>query len=346
MEEIASDAAFKKYIGKINKKHGTNEAYKFALAKWSTHIQMMPVDALKEAKDEQRTIFEVEDRKIDEYFATFRESLEGLSSNTQSQIFNNVKAFYKRNGVVLGYVGAIKTKVVNDYRLSTDEIRHALKVCESVRNRAMILVQATSGCGTSEVLSIKTKDFLKGIDSSGITIFHPTRAKTEHKYTTCCSPEATEAVKLWLREYDGEYLFPLKPAGVKMVYKVLSKKAGFEKKVGDYAPFHSHGLRKWHNTTLSNADCPHDILWFWNGRQENTVQKAYVQWNDERHLEVYKRYVEKMSIVNEIHVIDNSAALEARIKVLEGLLMSENKIESPVPKIVSFVVESQQNKEQ
>ncbi len=328
MDEIANDKAFIKYIGKLNKQQATNEAYKYALACWSTHIQMLPTEALKLAKEQQRTIFEVEDRDIDEYFATFPESLKDLSSNTQAQIYNNVKTFYKRNGVELPWLGTISTKVKeeNDYRLSTEEIRHAYKVCESVRNRAMILVEATSGCGTAEVLSIKAKDFLDGIDESGITVFHPTRAKTRFRYTTCCSPEATEAVLLWLKEYDGEYLFPLKAGGVKMVYKRLSEKAGFEKKYGAYAPFHSHGLRKWFNSTMSNADCPHDMFYFWSGRQENAVQKAYIQWDDARHLEVYKRYVEKLAIVNEIIVISNDEKVKELEKEIAELKLHQSEM--------------------
>ncbi|WP_292353245.1 hypothetical protein, partial [Methanomethylovorans sp. PtaU1.Bin093] len=80
MEEIATDAAFKKYIGKSNTSKSTKEAYKYALARWSTHVQMMPDDALKKAKEEQMTIFDVNDRTLDTQLSEFSNSLKDLSS--------------------------------------------------------------------------------------------------------------------------------------------------------------------------------------------------------------------------------------------------------------------------
>jgi len=125
-------------------------------------------------------------------------------------IQNNVLMFYERHKVELPFqiIPTGRTHEENRYFVDKEEVRKALEY-SSVRNKAIILVQCSSGMGTAELLSIKTKQFWDGLDENGIVALKMIRKRTGQPFITFLTPEASEAVKLYLEDYDGEYYWSL-----------------------------------------------------------------------------------------------------------------------------------------
>lgn len=75
-----------------------------------------------------------------------------------------------------------------------DEIREVLKVCD-VREKAMILVGASSGLSGNEIVNLKLQSFLKGYDpETEITTLDLRREKVGFDFITFLTPEASRAV--------------------------------------------------------------------------------------------------------------------------------------------------------
>lgn len=264
-------------------------------------------------------------RKVKDYLSELYSGLNDLAPSTKIHRIAVIRYFYELNEIQLPpKKRSSKTLSLQNPKAipNAADIKRALTFTKNPRNHAIILCQASSGMGAGEILSITTEDFWKGQDkSSNITTLHPIRKKTQHRYITFISPEATDAVKLYLKNYDGEMLFPLTVRGLKTMYSRLDADAGFEKEMGEYGWIRSHNMRKFFNDQMRDAGMPVDLVDYLSGRTESTTRTAYHTWKEYLLKEHYMKYVDSVSIMETVRNTTDSRveALETRIKELEEM---------------------------
>lgn len=269
-----------------------------AMMHYCESTKMMPAQLLEEAYEDEDKFKRINLRRINARLATFKKSISHLAPNTEKNMFNSIIHWYTMNDVQIPAAVRSNDKVTglkeNRFIPTADDIREALNYV-TYRDKAIILLQCSSGMGTSELLGLTRKEFLDGIDhNTMITTLHPVRKKTQIPYTTFCSPEATNAVLLWLKEWDGEMLIDLKEEGLIAMYQRINGAMGKEK--GVYGKFRSHNMRKFFNNELLNAGMSYNLVWFLSGRSENSTQKAYYDWKEERLREEYIKFVKHISV--------------------------------------------------
>jgi integrase len=165
-------------------------------------------------------------------------------------------------------------------------------------------------------------------DNPIIPCFRAERQKTSSKYITFCSPEAVEHIVQGLigrdatiREkyqeaedkenlpdklYESDKLFAVTPEHVGYVFRKINAKLGLGK-VGKFAKFRCHMLRKFHASTLLNSEI---ITWTveeidtLQGRSMDITHQAYFKNSREKLFKKYYECVDELMLFNQIHTID------------------------------------------
>lgn len=160
--------------------------------------------------------------------------------------------------------------------LTKKDIKRALSSSRTLRLKAIILIQASSGLAISDVINLKIKDFQEGlkdvVEGKQICQFHLRRQKTDKEFYTFISFEAVESIKEYLeterKEYGSEDFifsntFRNKPVTTDMIqkdFRVLNERLkNIQKESGAYRAITSHMFRKFFNTQLSNAGMTYEI---------------------------------------------------------------------------------------
>jgi integrase len=143
-----------------------------------------------------------------EYISNFRLWLESkhLAPMTVEIRIRSVKSFYKCNGIIFVSMERSSGKPIpleSNYGIPTkEEIREILKKCEPLE-RAIVLVGASSGLASNEIINLRIKDFKTNYcEEDSIATLKLVRAKTNYKFVTFLTKEATEAVWDYLK-YRG-----------------------------------------------------------------------------------------------------------------------------------------------
>lgn len=294
------DESLENYASLRNYSKGSRRQFARAMMHHCNANEMTPMQLLEEAMVDEDNHIRMTIRKINTRLTKLKKHLSDLAPITQKNVFNTVVHWYKMNDVQIPSAVRSNDKVTtlkeNRYIPTPDDIRLILEEAKTPRNKAIILVQISSGMGNAELLSIKREEFLEGIDyDTYITTLHPVRGKTQQPYTTFCSPEATKAVLYYLEKYDGEMLFPLEEKGLIAVYRRITSRL-YEKQKGVYSKYRSHNMRKFFNNQMMNHGMPRDLVWFFSGRCENETQKAYVDYGDNYLKEQYMNFVKHVSV--------------------------------------------------
>lgn len=325
IDSLLDDLTIKKYC-RLNKySSGTCKNFAYAMSIYCNMTGKTPLQLLEEAISEESKPIQL--RSVGDYFAQLPDAVAYLAPKTQEKVTQHVMKFYIRNNIQLPYMAPMRAKHLkeNFYIPSKDDIRKAMDYA-SPRNKAIILVQATSGMGLSEVLSLTREQFLKGVDKNGVVTWHVTRAKTGYDYTTFSSPEATRAIRLHLETHQGDSLWGITESTLMSMYQRLNERAGFES--DGFGKIRSHNIRKWFNDTLRDAGCPVYLVDYWSGRKESETHAAYHTWKPERLKEEYIKYLPVLAIVEAVRVITN----EEVMKELADIRMRMDSIQNAPPK--------------
>jgi integrase len=163
---------------------------------------------IEEAEDEIDSHVRARKQKMYEYISNFRLWLESkhLAPMTIETRIRSVKSFYRYNGIIFISMERSNSKPIppeSNYGIPTkDEIRIILKKCDPLE-KAIVLVGASSGLASNEICNLKIKAFENEECEDGITTLKLVRAKTNYKFVTFLSREATEAVRDYLK-YRGQ----------------------------------------------------------------------------------------------------------------------------------------------
>ncbi len=309
------DEKLSEYATLRNYSTGSKSQLAKSMMHYCNTTKMMPTQLLEEAYEDQDKNIRMNMRRINGRLTAFKISIRHLAPVTAKNMFNVIIHWYAKNDVQIPEAVRSTDKVTtlkkNRVLLEAEDIRTALNYV-TFRDKAIILLQCSSGMGTSELLGITRQEFLDGIDyETYITTLYPVRAKTQQPYITFCSPEATKAVLLWLEEWKGEMLFNLKEDGLLSMYQRINHAMDTHEK-GVYGKIRSHNMRKFFNNQMLNNGMPRDLVWFFSGRTENETQKAYIDYKPERLKEMYMEHLKAVSVTEVVRDIT-----DARVQALE-----------------------------
>ena len=173
----------------------------------------------------------------------------------------SVISFYKYNGIIFVSMERSSGKPMpleSNYGIpAKEEIREILKKCEPLE-RAIVLVGASSGLASNEIINLRIKDFKTGYcEEDGITTLKLVRAKTNYKFVTFLTKESSEAVKDYLKYRDRSEKSKSQKKRDEQLYKqkvfnddgylFISKSIAEE-----YQDTHDEELRKLSNDAIQN----------------------------------------------------------------------------------------------
>ena len=283
----------------------TKHGYKDSLKKYTSFQNDSFINLLKEADCEEERGIRWKNRKLKERLINFRIFLyENFMITTAKVHFQRILALYRHFEIEIHELPKISVKSCNQSKPITFEdlptkemIRTAIEISNPVM-RAIILFISSSGCARRETLNLTIQDFidasyeyhnekdikeallvLNGLDKV-VPTFRIRRQKTNNYYFTFCSPEASNEIVKYLlknRKLNSKgKLFKINLDYLNNNFVKINNELGLGK-VGKYNKFRSHMLRKFHASSLYNAEngLSLDEIDALQGRKKDSTHSSY-----------------------------------------------------------------------
>ncbi|WP_440951480.1 hypothetical protein [Methanococcoides sp. FTZ1] len=136
----------------------------FGMQRYTEYTGMTPTELLEEAEQEIKQGKLMRERKIKARLLGFKRELNdsGLAPKSINDLFGSAKAFYKAYDIDLPKISRKGKKVQaleeNKQIPDKDTIREILDYA-SIRNKAIVLTQISSGLAANEVMNLKVSSF-------------------------------------------------------------------------------------------------------------------------------------------------------------------------------------------
>ena len=181
------------------KSKSTKKSYLRQLEKYREWAKIKNFDGLLQAPQKNIQIL------LEDYAMYLKRK---VSPNTVPVYFAPIELFYVMNNVNVNFkkirkLFPAKVKKGNERGYTHDEIRLVLNNSKTKRNKALILLFASSGCRLGAIPDMRLKHLLRIEESYAIKIYEGDKEE-DYVFTT---PEATKAIDNYLdeRKKDGEY---------------------------------------------------------------------------------------------------------------------------------------------
>lgn len=345
-----------------NHSKATIQIYKHAVKQYTKFCSMTLEELLEEAESEEEQGIRWKKRKLKRRLITYRQYLiDNYPINTVRTMFNPITAIYKYYEIeILNLpklsINSVKTKEPITFKDLPDKevIRKAVDIAPS-SIKPIIYFMASSGCARTETLNLTIGDYINalseytkktdiyeiiyelGIDCEVVPTFNVLRQKTGKYYTTYCSPEAVNAINLYLlsREdplTDKSPLFKIDGRYLVQKMKKMNDSLGLGK-VSNLSRFRTHMLRKFHASALYNDGMSLDKVNDLQGKAKNKTDASYFMTNPEdlkyeyiQHLPAVtiSKDVEKLSIKSPefIQIENENKHLHSEIEVIKADIAS------------------------
>ena len=302
------------------------ENYIRALSEFCIIIGLPPNEMLDIAYTEQENHIPAWDSQVKGWFKKYNQhnldiNRSKLTRDSRTTIIKGFFHFYDLD-TPKSHTRRKKTdtlRVKNERPALTKElIKKALDAAKTIRIKAIMLTQASSGLAVADVVQLKIQDFYDGLipiteDGKEICEIHRERAKTGTEFITFLSYEAVDAIKNYIeterRFKDSPWLFQkhkmsdknpdpqLSEFLVEIEYRTLNKWMKLEHdEPGSFRPITSHMLRKFFNTQLSNSGMGYEPRKHMMGHTITGVDGSYYLKHDAELREMYLRYMDKITI--------------------------------------------------
>lgn len=338
--DIYESRYFKRFCIERGLKRNTPKRYADCLVRYINYSDETLEFLIKEADDEEETILRPAKRKIKERLVDFRVYLKekGYARNTIITTMTSVSTFYHHFDITIpklppfSYDESPNDGVEFRDLPTIDDIRTAIENTGSLRRKAMFAFQACNGTSRTEISTNFTfkqfkegiqdyfpdvetpQDIIKAVDGKCeelmiMPVFRMKRVKTNYRYHTIITPEATQFCINYLKVHglnlkDDDQFFTMKPHAVTSAYKSINNKMNWGKK-GDFDFFSSHRVRKFNASSISNTDFAHYI----QGRKPtNKMNEIYFKKSIEELREEYEKYLPKFGIYARYDILINSEA--------------------------------------
>ena len=314
------------FIKTRNLSSRTKHGYKDSLKKYTSFQNDLFINLLKEADQEEENGIRWKNRKLKQRLIDFRVFLyENFMITTAKVHFQRILTLYRHFEIEIHDLPKLsvnsckQSKPITFEDLPTKEIiRNAVEISNPVM-RAIILFMSSSGCARRETLNLTIQDFLdasyeyhnkkdikeallilKELDNV-VPTFRIRRQKTNNFYFTFCSPEASNEIVNYLlknRKLNSkDKLFKINLDYLNNNFAKINNELGIGK-VGKYNKFRSHMLRKFHASSLYNAENGLNLeeIDALQGRKKDNTHSSYFMENP------YKLKNKYINVLNEITI--------------------------------------------
>lgn len=238
-EELENDVTIYEWL-KSCKSEGTKESYVRSMISYTQFHGMTTEELLTEAENEVDDNIRMRRRKVNKRVTDFKNFLNNHVQKNGKQYapksielkFSAVCTFYKFHDIEIKFstLKALKTKkahpLVEHQKIPTrDEVIHVLKYTESVRNKAIVSLGATSGLARSDIANLKVKDFVNGYDEvNNICVFENLiRVKTDVQFTTFCSPATCDLIHEYIKQRNEPHVVDKRKLEIRTIkYRINS----------------------------------------------------------------------------------------------------------------------------
>ena len=313
---ILTDPYYQQFCIERNLKSESRRHYKKALNKYCQYHQMTLTELYDEADAEEEQGVREKNRNIVQRLRGFRTYLiqEGYSTNTINHYYSCSKAFYTHFLIQVPYIPSVKLnhKQVSIHQIpSKDDIIECLQHTNNLKHRAIIYFMCASGTARQEICNITIQDFIDATSEyhnstqiyevvqtleeqdNIIPVFEMVRQKTNYRYYTLITDEATRHLLRYLRSRPlkrlrpTQSLFDIKPNSITIFFQRLNTSCG-------YPPhyLHPHSLRKYHTDIIDDWDLTNRL----QGRKSNAVREAYDKVNPTKLKQKYMKHLEDLTL--------------------------------------------------
>ncbi len=301
-----------------------------------------PSELIAETNAETRAGLFLSERKNLEYMAKFKAELKQrkFSPKSMASAVAAIKSFYSVFDIQLsrsiGQVKKASTLRENRSFLKKEDVIKLINNANSLRDRAIILVMATSGMARKEIINLRVRDIT--IDSDGIGTVIMRRQKNDIDFITFISSEAVHALKLYWEERerkrngefkikgDSDYVFVSAYNGKKInvtaftyIFQGLAKQLGFQNNNGKGFQIlcKSHALRKFFSSTLEDAGFPRKKIDFMMAHSLTDNELAYYENEIKKLKDLYINFLPHLTFEKKIRIVSLSTEDEKRLHQLE-----------------------------
>ena len=325
----------------------TREAYLYQLEKFREWTKIKDYDSLLQAP--QKQIQEL----LEDYVMYLKKK---VSPNSVPIYYAPIELFFVMNDVTINYkklrkLFPKKIKKGNEQGYNKEQIRKIIKNTKTKRNKALVLLFASSGVRLGAIPGILLKHLSKINESYAVKIYED-ETEEDYIFTT---PEATKTIDEYLdeRKKDGEYVDQNSPL-IRTSYKLGIEKAKScnldtlahvmgrlvscidrKKKGHRYDIPKDHGFRKFYATAIKNTQ---GITVTMSEKLINHIgavklDKSYFTPTKEEMYESYKKAIPELTIdQTEKH----EALIESQKKKITELSKKEDKIQELAKKLEEY----------
>lgn len=308
---IYDDPLFKQLVNERNLQKRSQKYYRTGLNAYTKYNDMTLQELYNEADKEEEEGVRAKNRTIVKRLRGFRTHLiqEGYEPVTIKHYYASARTFYTHFLIEIPYIPSVKlpTKQVLSTEIPKKEhIIEAIQHTNNLKHIAIIYFMASSGTASNELCSITIQDFIDATseyhNSSNIydvvselenqdqviPLFQLTRLKTNYRYWTLCTPEATTHILRYLKTRPlkklrpQEQLFPLTPNAVGIFYRRINEKCKYPKTF-----FHPHAMRKYQADILQDWDLTNRL----QGRKPPSIRETYDKVNPQK---LKQRYIKHL----------------------------------------------------
>lgn len=342
---------------------GTKNIFLRAGKLYSEYNKLPLKELLEEAEEEEEQGTRWKKRRLRRRLIDFREYVHSqVLASTAKMYFQKVISIYRHFEIEIHDLPYFSDKNLNQNPPTTFEdvpnkevLKQAIRASDN-RMRAILLFQSSSGCAMKETLSVTVEDFLKATreyhtNNNDIyevlkeIQFHdgvvPTFTLRRHKmnkyYYTFCSPEAVEAIIIYLKSRKKELkldspLFDIGRSRLLQKYQELNDGLRLGHR-GNRRILTSHTVRKYHSTTLNNLNVfSESEVHFMQGRTRGALDEVYLMKDPSKLKEKYILCLKDLQINWDYRLVTANSpkvqrVMEENTNLKEGLYYNSKRLD-------------------
>ncbi|HWQ96280.1 MAG TPA: tyrosine-type recombinase/integrase [Candidatus Methylomirabilis sp.] len=369
LNDLKNDPRIVQWFNLKDSSKGTQKTYLGYMKKFCECVGKTPTEIIREAEDETRKGLLLSERNTIVYITKFKQCIRELAPKSQALGMATINSFYENFDIPLS--SSVKKqrsalpKKENQNFLKREDVENLITHAQNLRDKAIFLCMATSGMGKQEITNLRMSDITFGGD--GISTISIRRQKANRDLITFISPEATQALKIYIDErnrdpelavkgkndlvfityinagrYRGGKGGIISERGFTKIFRDLGKKLGYGNG-DDYVKSRSHALRKFFTSTLEGAGFPKAKVDFMVGHAVNGVDFAYYFRDPAELKELYIKYLQHITFFDkeiEVRSLDTKDTED-----LNRLKIENEELKSKITQLEEYRNETQQVRE-
>lgn len=348
----------------IDAKTKTRVLYKKTVEEFCSFLEQPTDQLIKKYIGEIKEGLLMPERSIFHDVPAYLESLKkrNLSPKTIHTYKAAVKSFFKYYYIEFPNIknGKVKPLEANANRfLTKDQVKHVLDYTVHIRNKAIILVIATSGMAANEIINLKVGQI--SFDKDDIGTIRLRREKVQYDYFTFISPEAVKLLKEYWNERERrldkklkktDYCFTTRyENGMNIqvfmnTFQDIARRAGYEKGTKKrYCDIRSHAFRKFFSNTMQNAGMIKDDVDALLGHVPDGTDQAYFGNDIDILKEKYIKHLPAITFKEEIVIRSLSTEDAEKLAEQEKTIQDQGKELDDLKKAFELFLKNKYKKE-